>query len=369
VAPTLLAPAGTPEAGTSSAEFPAGGGGEGLPRWWGYGVREVLWKHSSLKRVRGCGRDIVSSDGLVRVVRVGNGAATRVWGVATCGSPWVCPVCLLGWSKKRAGELQHAQAMHLASGGGLEFFTVTVEHGSDDPLEVVWSRLHDQWSAMVEQRWWKEARARSGVVGVVRTVEVTWSPTAGWHPHAHCLVFTERPWSEPVRAAIFKRIGEWFKRRREVEPEAPGRVGQLPPAERGSGPFEPADGGPVRDPDKVAKYMTYMASKHATPQEGASASLFGLVEEYGRSGKRQALALWHEYEQASKGKHPIRWSPGLRERFGITGRSDRDPLPADHLVVRTLGKAEWRDIVREDRVGILRAAARASVHSSELGVH
>lgn len=369
----LLAPAGTADVPSLIAGFPAVGEGGGAGSW-PYEVRRELWEVSSLQRVRQCGRAVISSDGLVRVARVGG--FTRVWGVASCGSPWVCPVCRMGWSRRRVGELELGSSLHCGDGGGLEFVTCTVPHALGDPLATVWDRLEDRWAGLLAQWWWKRAKAELGIVGMVRTVEVGWSPEGGWGPHVHALLWTERPWSEPARAAIFKRIGEWFKRRRDVGMDAPQEgVGTLPPPGPAGGPEtpeEPQEGGEagkidsprlsagargaaVRDAGATAQYMA------GGPAKGGERRLFNLVG--------SAPALWREYEQASLRRHPIRWSPGLRERFGITGRSDRDPLPADHTVVRVLDRAEWRSVLDSDGVGALRIAARGAVHQGASSVH
>lgn len=348
----LLAP--TWDAPTTIGEEGAGGGGGRVGAWWGWGLRRELWVVSSRRDVRDCGRAVISSDGRVRVVRVGNGAATRVHGVATCGSPWACPVCHLRWARTWVAELEVGSSLHLGAGGGLEFVTVTVPHGVDDPLASTWDRLHERRRSMLRQRWWRELCGEVSLVGQVTCQEVSVSPDGAWHPHLHLLAFTESPWSVPVRAAVFKRIGEWFRRRREVAPGPSSEgVGTLPPPEPGAGPG--VDGGPVEEGSegRVARYMAGGAAKGAT-QASAEGSLFGMV----RSDPKR----WREFEAASHGRQPLRWSPGLRERFGITGRSDRDPLPADHTVVRVLDRAEWRQVVETDGVGALRIAARGAVH-------
>lgn len=367
MAPTLLAPAGILDVPTKSGGSPATvGEGRGAD-WWGWSAQRDLRRVSSLGPVRGCGRDVVSADGLVRLVRVGG--VSRVWGVATCKSPWACPVCHQGWARRQVGDLVWGSSLHVGAGGGLEFATCTVPHAPGDSLASVWGRLDDRWQGMVGQRWWKQARAELGIVGVARTHEVGWTPEGGWGPHCHALVFAEEPWSEPVRAAIFKRIGEWFRRGREAKPapSEPG-VGTLPPPPPSDGPVEPeapqegsekkkgdsprlaagAVGGPVQDAGATAQYMS------GGPSKGGEGRLFRLV--------RDAPALWREYEQGSYGRHPLHWSPGLKERFGIVARPESKQLPAEHEVVGTMPGREWRGIVERREVGALRIAARNAVH-------
>lgn len=238
-------------------------------------------------------------------------------------------------------------------------------------MATVWARLDDRWQGMLKHRWWCELRAEFGIVGTVRTQEVGWTVEAGWGPHVHALLLTREPWSEPVRAAVFKRIGEWFRKRREVgpPPQEPG-VGKLPPPGPGGAGEPPEDGGEdgpgegkvdspklpagaygseVRDPAAVAQYMV------GGPAKGGEGRLFRLV--------REAPALWLEYERAVYRRKAMRWSPSLKGLFLIDVKPD-EKLPADHRVMLTLDPAEWRRVVAEDRVGALRIAARRSVHHS-----
>ena len=41
----------------------------------------------------------------------------QLWGLQTCGSVWVCPVCGAKVVERRRGEIQQAMAMHRACGG------------------------------------------------------------------------------------------------------------------------------------------------------------------------------------------------------------------------------------------------------------
>jgi hypothetical protein len=320
-------------------------------RWWGWEVQRHLRCVSSLSRVRQCGRSVISEDGLVRVAVVGGGAATRVFGVMSCGSPWVCPVCHRRWAQRRAAELSHAFGLHVGGSGGLELLTVGVPHAQLDPLAVVWARCAESWAGLLEQRWWKQAKRDLGVFGMVRAVEVS-RADAGPHVHVHAVLLTRERWDAPVRAAIFKRIGEWFRRGRGAgpEPEIEG-VGQLPPPG--------TDLAEVREPDAVAKYLTAGASKGSTGRADVGRSMFGMLAEHARTGDPGLLARWHEFERASKGKHPLHWSASLRGLFSVDGRSDREPLPAEHTVVRTLTRREYLALVAEDRVGELRKNARS----------
>src|SRR5699024_5941954 len=49
-----------------------------------------------------------------------------------------------------------------------------------------------------------------------------------------------------------------------------------------------------------------------------------VLEDFGKTGDLEDWEVWEEYEQASKGKRALVWSPGLKDAFGIGEKDDED---------------------------------------------
>lgn len=83
-------------------------------------------------------------------------------------------------------------------GGGLYFGTLTLRHNNrqqlPDLIKVLDGGLRrwrsDRNAPLREHSLWERAGVR--LQGWALAYEETWSPHAGWHPHAHLLLFTDR---------------------------------------------------------------------------------------------------------------------------------------------------------------------------------
>ncbi len=227
-----------------------------------YGARALLWRASTLKSVRCCGRtihqDTDPGDGGTqpRSSRVGQFVSIRrshgegreavagFGNLMTCGSVWACPRCSAVISQSRSEEVASAIRKCQADGGTVYLMTLTMRHSSGDRLAELWSGLSGGWRTTfggvswsgekdqdgqgnVVRRWrTKGGEARSttrprrlgdaelfDVAGLVRTVEVTYGRPHlgghGWHLHVHALVFTAGGLSRALR-------GDWMDRLRQM---------------------------------------------------------------------------------------------------------------------------------------------------------
>lgn len=179
-----------------------------------FGARAMLWRASTLKSVRMCGRVIRHDDSKgsgtsgpgVTVKRSYDGTSAGYGNLLTCGSVWACPRCAAVIASKRSEELGNAIRAAHAAGATCYLLTLTMRHHSRDALSELWSGLSAAWRKTFGVTAWTGDKGyvrkdgtlrpprlgdaeRFGVAGLCRAVEVTHGDN-GWHLHAHVLVVT-----------------------------------------------------------------------------------------------------------------------------------------------------------------------------------
>lgn len=351
---------------------PAGGSRQ-LRRRGRYTARRALWRDSTLKRVKACGRRRVAREADVTVHRTTgeDGSAVAHFGnVQLCGSVHACPVCAPRVRSERAAEIEHALRLHLAAGGRALFVTLTLPHDQGDQLAPLLDTVANGFRAVLAGRAWAGenrvrrsggevverwhvpgVRERAGVIGTIRALEVTYGAN-GWHPHLHVLVLIDGDGDDPLLIdhvrSTWERfvVGAGYRR--------PGRnVG--------------VDVRPVRTLREVAQYTSkvydeagagFELARHDLKRGRRSGSRnpFGILADYvaGLEVGHQDdgdLALWRTYEQASHGRQALTWSKGLKARFGVGERTDEE-IAAEQIggeVVFTLTADAWVRVVGTPR--------------------
>lgn len=189
-------------------------------RW---SARAALWSASTLKSVRCCGR--ILGRGLhdqadwVNVKKAGNLAGYG--NLAVCGSPWACPRCSAVIAMERSQEIGRAVQECHAQGGDVAMMTLTLRHNAGDSIEDLWEGLSAGWRSTFGCHGWTgvKPRKRKGkngktrvvpgkvgdrdrfqIAGTVRSVECTFGRPelggAGWHLHAHVLIYASTKFSD-----------------------------------------------------------------------------------------------------------------------------------------------------------------------------
>lgn len=284
----------------------------------------LLWRLSSLERVRKCGRVRHTPHVGLRLT----GGRAGLAGLTSCGSVWACPRCNSRIMAVRALEVGAGVALWLAQGGSMALLTVTARHHRGQRLAALWAGIAKAWRSVLDGNAGKAIRRDHGIAGIIKATEVTHGRRNGWHPHFHLLVFLDRPTDlTALHSRIFAR---WDR--------ALVRLGFAAPLMVGQDIREVKDGADLAcyltkatdDPRRLGLELTHSQGKLArsalstrTPWE-----LLDDVE----AGDADALDLWNEYELASKGKRQITWSRGLRDRLALLDaeRSD-DDIAADEV--------------------------------------
>lgn len=132
-------------------------------------------------------------------------------GVANCGGFWRCPVCALKISENKKELLSTLITAHQERGLSIGFLTLTVRHSKFDTLLKSLNKLLDNYRRFQNTRWFKGDKITIGLLGQVKTLEVTWSRDNGWHPHLHLLFFYDN--DKGATAMQFQKefISRWFK--------------------------------------------------------------------------------------------------------------------------------------------------------------
>jgi hypothetical protein len=199
---------------------------------------------------------------------------------------------------------------------------------------------------------------RFGVLGWARAIEVLHGRN-GWHPHVHVPLIFHGPvsedWMRQLGEAIFDRFHRALRR-------------------RGLDAIRDSGGLDIRRAYAVDELGGYLAKQlafeatHGHVKTGRNSSdlraPFQVIADLTATGVADDLAVWHEWEQASKGRRQLTWSEGIRAMAGLAAeqRTDEeiadDELGDDDLLI--LDRDTWQAVapVQSD---LLEAAVRGGV--------
>lgn len=181
--------------------------------------RRLLWKLSGERSVQACGRGVVDSALGVAIKKRANTA--YVSGVTRCGAIWLDPVCSAKIRAERATEIAEGLVRHIKAGGTAYMVTLTVQHHKRHALADLLDALRDAFRALLSGSQWagdpkrgrEGERVRMGVLGIIRSIEVTVGMKRhGWHPHVHVLVLMgARQTPRPSIPRKKDRPADWVK--------------------------------------------------------------------------------------------------------------------------------------------------------------
>lgn len=336
-------------------------------------------------------------------------------GVQRCGSVWVCPICSSKISEVRKNELQSAIDQCTAAGGEVLHLVLTVPHAWSDDLQTCLDNLRDAKRKFYNVKAFKRWSARVGMHGRVDAFEITIGFN-GWHPHYHILLFLDSPLLPPsalaalahkkeeLRCSINKSwprvyrlfVDEALRPDREylyqVWASACVRSGLRRPSEKygldlqngeGAGAYVAKFGD---DEEKINEWVpgagaareVAKGSNKSGRGHGQKVSLtpfdllrqvvagdgvvvpgfFARLEKSGQIVEVESPIRYSDmfalYADCTKGKAQLRWSPGLKERYGVTVVTDEqivEHVDADNLVLGRIDVKDWRLIVSRKAMG------------------
>lgn len=297
-------------------------------------VREIA------HRVGRCGHQLV---GTSAALVLGEGGA-RILGVETCGSVWLCPVCSARIAEHRRSEIEkmltgHVQGRRMrlvpsddvfapaeweayqAPPGAVLMATLTVPHRSWDNLARLRADVAECWTRTVRGAPWDRWRARAGIVGVIRSMEVTHGRN-GWHPHLHVLIL-----AGDISADLLDDFRVWLAERWRKFVAATG-LGET----NGHG-VDVYRASRVEDAgDYVAKWGcdSELTKWHVKGARGRNRSPWELLAA-AADGDAEARMRWREFAAVFAGTRHITMSHGLRALY-LSGveLSDAEICAVDH---------------------------------------
>lgn len=313
-----------------------------------YAQREILWRESSLKRVRACGhRPVSKADRVAIAIRQG---VAHYKGVQSCGSVWGCTVCGPKILNERAREISAAAGGWMAKENTVLMTGFTMPHDAGDRLADTLDTVVQGFRYISRHRAWKRTRKAARVVGTIRSLEMThWRN--GHHPHLHTLYFT--------RGGIGHELGPFGITLRQLWGDYITSRGYRRPDQLHGVDIQVCRSGVdaglyIAKTDEGKSVGNEIARGDMKRGRGGHRTPLQILEDFRQTGDLEDLALWHEYEKATHRRQRITWSPGLRKLLIAEG-IDLDPERTDEeiaaaevggKVVLLIEPQSWRKVTR-----------------------
>ena len=274
-------------------------------------------------------------------------------GVVTCGSPWSCLACSYKIRSKRARMIALAIACHIALGGGVLFGTFTFSHDRGERLRDVWDVLSDGWKFMTSGRQWVGFKALHGLMGSIKTVEVTHGVN-GWHPHIHVLLFIDAPMNDFDREDQYRAF-RGFMRERWIDyfDQVPGPSRSPESSGPGSTRSRPDESDQLGTYCTKAGYELAMADAKIGRAEGHRHP-FAIAHDAVRWGDKADVVLLREWLIGSKRKRSIQWAgPDIKAYVGSeVDKSDQELASEEQIgdqALLVVDRHLWRQLIRSTR--------------------
>jgi hypothetical protein len=350
-------------------------------------LRDTLASITTLSRAGACGRCRVdkSAQPAVLIQGEGHGRVAHFSGVQLCGSIHACPVCSPRIRQMRADDIDAAAQAWIAKygAGSVMLLTLTMPHDFGEELAALLRTVRASFGGMVSGKAWQTDKGRFGVEFYIVAHDTTLGVN-GWHPHLHVLLFGARSLDDVDVDALGTRLhSRWTRAVTRRGHRAPSRENGLQ-LERARTRLDVARyvaqvvAGDDGDDARTKPVSLEMARGDLkTSKIAGHRSPWQLLADIGaRRGKENwtgaddaaddaDLALWREWERATKGVQAIRWARGLRAAVGLDTeeKTDEEIVSADVggvEVFRFPDDDSWRAVAATPgaRARVLAAAER-----------
>lgn len=293
------------------------------------------------ERVSFCCRAMAKNENVVNVIQHSSGKLSY-GNLARCSSVWVCPVCSAKIVAKRREELGGLVDRAVMSGVHVSMVTLTVPHGRSDDLTSTLTAICKAKRLMQNRKPFKRLSADLGLIGEVRTLEVTHGVN-GWHPHFHLLFFTRRKMTQAGLTSDRSLILSMWQ-------DAAMSAGLSCPNEHGCSVLSAFKG----VADYVQKFGMDYEMTYSSTKTGAGRTPFQLLAS-SATGDTLAGKLFTEYAAAFRGKRQLVFSKGLKKMFGLddslTDQEIVESLDEDSKVVYVITREVWVRIVKTGQRG------------------
>jgi hypothetical protein len=325
------------------------------------------------ERVAGCLRWRQGGKDCVEVWHLQELQRARFGNLQTCASVWMCPVCAAKITERRKQELTAALIAAQQQGLSVVMVTYTLRHKSSDRLswllggQARGSRKNGTYQpptglmgargVATGGRAAKTLREECGVVGSIRSLELTWGQESGWHPHIHELLFVEtkqhlerleiglrQQWETGLRLAGMREVNQHGLDFTTCNIEIAAYIEKMGRERSWNIEHEL-----TKQPVKKGREGRF------TPTE--------LLRAFTLDGDAAAGELWREYALTLKGSRQLYWSKGLRPLLlpAVPDRTDQEVAEEVEQAGTLLAELDlklWRTILHhEARAQVLNIAA------------
>lgn len=224
-------------------------------------------------------------------------------GVANCGGYWRCPVCALKISEHKKELLSGLISAHQSRNLSIGFLTLTVRHSKFDTLKKSLEKISDNYRKFQQSRFF--AKTDHGIIGQVKTLEITYSDDNGWHPHLHILYFYDNANDKEIEKFQKEMLKRWVSFR-DNNSRISGQNQKMLASDNS---------------DYLAKYDITMemtkgqikSSKGLTPFTAlAKIACNDYADEF---EKRRLYGIYTCYVEQTQGKHFVNISNSLRKEY------------------------------------------------------
>ena len=302
-------------------------------------------------------------------------------GVATCANARTCPVCAATINERKANEMRVAANQVPALGLHMSMITFTTPHDSGDRVEDLIPKLSKAHSAFWRGAPAKRFKERYGIVGHIRSFEITHGAN-GWHPHFHIIVVSKKPLPKTVRTSLGNNKSKavfmdqqsndwlWILNRWST---VSLKEGLKLPNEHGLD---------IQDGSQAGEYITKFGSDDEILQTAkgkditwdiademtkgntklgrskSSRSPWGLLadsidDSLPDNTRKESRLLFLYYARAVVGFNQIKWSRGLRSLFHLEPeKSDEEILKDENDLASVLCRItpiEWDFVVKNNK--------------------
>lgn len=210
----------------------------------------------------------------------------------------------------------------ISLGHSVLFVTFTMPHDFGEPIDELICTLKVAKTRVMSGRPFRRDREEFGIAHSFWTFDVTHGEN-GWHPHWHAALFVEGDQTpeqlEEMKKRLYNRYAEAVEER-----------GHRRPTRENGIHLEKA-----RDVEGLSRYLLKVRGEDSGAtlaleltrgdlKTGKGRTPFQILRDFLDSGDTRDLALFHEYEKATKGQHFARWSNGAKSALGIEDLSDQD---------------------------------------------
>lgn len=306
-------------------------------------MQSVARKALPNERVSKCLR-LVNNRGNVEVWKHLKTNKTFYNGLLVCGSVWNCPICAAKISEKRRLELKQAFNTYKAENGKMAFLTLTFSHNKFDSLQEILDKFSKASMKFKSGRQYQRLKKEMGIEGTIKGLEVTFSDNNGFHPHSHEVIFYKNECDLEVMKEKFWLLWE----------NACEAHGLKASKEHGLTLQSGEDANDYLSKFGKGNWTLEQEMTKAHIKKGKnerSLTPFDFLKYYLKTEEKKYLQLFQEYAAVFKGKRQLVWSNGLKARFLIEDKTDKEVVKEKLEEADLLGLIpyeEWKLILKYD---------------------